>query len=312
MNDRTYEYLKTIIDSGSMTEAANKLYITQPALSQFIKRIETKVGIELFERGLHPLRLTEAGKVFMQSLEKIEIIKNKTIDLIQEMNDLKRGSLTIGTSYYRTYCFLSPIIKKYMEMYPGINIKLIEENTATLEFLAQQGKTDFSFGYLPVNLPNLDAFRLYEEEVFITTSRDHRLVKENKIKFPQELPFPVINAKELRNDSVIMMKKGQQLRTHFIEFEKLIDSKLDVILETYSMVTAQRLVSEGIGITILPFKMALSSKAPVAYFQTSPTLSKRTAVIYYSSLYPLKKPAVKFIELIQEYIDTPFSENTID
>ena len=312
MDEQTYTYLKTVINNGSITEAANKLYITQPALSQFIKRIEEKAGIELFERDFHPLRLTEAGKVFMQSLEKIEIIKNKTIDIIQEMNNLERGSLTIGTSYYRTYYFLPPIIKKYMKMYPGINIKLIEENTATLESLAQQGKTDFSFGYLPVKLPNLDTLKLFEEEIFIAIPRDHRAVKKNNIQFPQKLPFPVIDVNELRNDSVIIMKKGQQLRTHFIELEKLIDTKLNVILETDSMNAAQKFVSEGIGITILPFEMTLDNKAPVAYFQTSPALSRRTAIIYYSSLYPLKKPAVKFIELIREYIETFSPENSID
>ncbi|SJZ48395.1 LysR family transcriptional regulator [Garciella nitratireducens] len=312
MDERTYSYLKAIIDNGSISEAANKLYITQPALSQFIKRIEEKFGIELFERDFRPLRLTESGKVFMESLEKIKMIEKNTVDVIQEMNNLKRGSLTIGTSYYRTYYFLPPIIKRYMKRYPGIDIKLIEENTAILESLAQKGETDFSFGYLPVNLPNLDSFRLYEEEVFIATSRNHRLVKENNIQFPQKLPFPVIDVKELKNDSVIMMKKGQQLRKHFIELEKLMDAKLNVILETDNMWTAQKLTSEDIGITILPCEMALRSKDPLAYFQTSPPLSKRTAIIYYSSLYPLKKSAVKFIELMREYIETFYSENNID
>ena len=80
MKNRNYEYVNTVYQEGSFSKAAQKLFVSQPALSASIKKIETELyGIPLFNRGVNPITLTPAGQFYLESMRKIAAIEEEIL-----------------------------------------------------------------------------------------------------------------------------------------------------------------------------------------------------------------------------------------
>lgn len=306
MSNTDYEYIKAVLEYGSITEASKKLFISQSALSQYIKRIETKTGIKIFDRDLSPLRLTEAGEIYFSSLEEIKSIEEETLKRIEDLNNMKRGEVIIGATDYLTYYFLSKVLREFNHKYPGISIKLLEGKTSGLNQSAQAGECDFAISYDISNIDELTNINLYQEEVYIALPLDHPIVEKYKIPKNQEGDFPVIDAKLLKNNKIIRMKKGQNLRLIFSELDKYTANSLETILETDSMYLAIKFVSEGLGISIIPRSMALDNNLDCVFVKTNPPLSKRTIMIHYNSTRRLNKPAKILISMLKDFAEKNF------
>lgn len=305
MSATDYEYINAILECGSITDAAKKLFISQSALSQYIKRIEVKLGIDIFDRNFSPLKLTEAGEIYFRSLTDIMAIEEDTLKQIEELNNLKRGEVVIGSTDYLSYSLLSKVLKKFNEKYPGIDIRLLEGKTSELNQAALEGKCDFSLSYAAAQKAELTDIKLYQEEVYVALPLDNSAVKKLNIKYPQK-EIPTIDAKYLRYKKIIGMKKGQNLRSIFSQLNMFTESTLTTILETDSMNLAMKFVAEGLGISLIPSGMAMDNKLECIFVKTKPELNKRTIMIHYNSTRKLKKPAEILMTMLEEFVKENF------
>ncbi len=97
--EKNGEYIKAIAELRSISLAAEKLGISQPALSSFLKKKESEIGAVLFDRSKQPLELTEAGSVYMDYLDRMSILKNEMSQNIADIEGMKTGHLTIGGAW---------------------------------------------------------------------------------------------------------------------------------------------------------------------------------------------------------------------
>lgn len=300
----TYLYLSTILEKGSFTEAAKTLFIAQPSLSQYVKRIEQEVGTELFIRNSTPLQLTEAGKIYMDAEKTILNIKSQVDNQILEILEMKRGQITIGSSHYRSMFLLTKAIPEFKAKYPQIEIKLEEGGTEYLEDCAVNGTTDFSIVLLPLKHAELTYDILFEEEILIAMSPVHPLAQHIDLSIPQQPPYPVLDFSLLQNESFIIMKKGQNLRRSFFELCQISNIQPPIVMQTDDMPTAQSLAATGIGVTIVPDQLVKSNLYTVApfYFSIKQKIPKRKVVVVYSSLRPMSKAAKAFWETLKETV----------
>lgn len=302
MSNTDYEYISAILETGSITEASKKLFISQSALSQYIKRIEVKLGIEIFDRKISPIKLTEAGEIYYNSLAEIIAIEEDTLNQIEDLNNLKRGEIVIGATDYLTYCLLSKVLKDFNEAYPGISIRLLEGKTRNLNLAALEGECDFSISYSVLNNDDLVNIDLYQEEVYVALNHKDDLVKDFGLVYPQK-EVPEIDAKLLKNKKIIGTKKGQSLRSIFAQLNKYTDNTLETILETNSMYLAMKFVAEDLGISLVPSGMAKDNTHEECVFvKTKPALNKRTIMIHYNRTRKLKKPAAILIDMLRDYV----------
>ena len=126
MEDRAFYYIQKILEEGSISQAAKRLFIAQPSLSQYIKRIENDLGAELFEKNAKPAKLTGAGQIYLQTEQKIHQLRQQRKNQIDDLFDLKIGHLTIGSSNYRSMYLLTSVLPVFKQRYPGISISLEE------------------------------------------------------------------------------------------------------------------------------------------------------------------------------------------
>lgn len=311
MSSTDYEYITAILGYGSITEASKKLFISQSALSQYVKRIELKLGIEIFDRDFYPLKLTAAGEIYYKSLVDIMKIEENALNQIEDLNNLKRGEVVIGVTDYLAYYLLSKVLSEFNRSYPGIKIKLFEGKTRDINLATLDGTCDFSITYDVLSKDGMTNIKLYEEEVYIAMPVNNPIAKTLDITYPQE-EIPTIDIKLLKNSKIIGMKKGQNLRHIFRQLDKYTDNSLETILETDSMYLANKFVAEGLGITIIPSAMAMDNKLECVFVKTNPELSKRTVMIHNNSARKLNKPAEILIEMLNDYVKNNFEERQQD
>lgn len=300
--NNNYLYITALLEKGNFTEAAKSLFIAQPSLSQYIKRIEDEIGTELFIRNTKPLQLTDAGIIYLDAQRMINKIRKQAEDQINELNDLQRGSVTIGSSHYRSIFLLTKAIPLFMEKYPNIEVKLEEGRTDYLQDCAINGITDFSIVLTPVKSDILVSEYLFEEKIVVAINKEHDTIKDLNISYPQEEPYPIIDFKVLRDESFIVMKQGQHIRNSFFELCELSNFTPHIIMETDDMATAQSLAATGIGVTIVPDVLARSNLNTVepAYLCIQQKINPREVIAVYNSKRPMSKAARAFLALIKE------------
>lgn len=149
INYEAYKIFYTVAIHGSISKAADALYISQPAITKCIQKLESELGITLFNRSPKGVTLTENGKVFFDFIKNgVESFMNGEHKLTS-LKNLDSGVIKIGASATVTKYFLLPFIEKFHELYPNIDISITNHLTHTLISLLKNGSLDL----LIVNLP---------------------------------------------------------------------------------------------------------------------------------------------------------------
>ena len=92
-------YVYTIWQQGSFSKAAEKLYLTQPTLSMAIRKLEKELGVPLFDRKHHPLKLTEAGEIYLDTARKIRQLEREQTQKLQDIQNLVTGTIRLGGTH---------------------------------------------------------------------------------------------------------------------------------------------------------------------------------------------------------------------
>ena len=113
MNMKQFKYALVLANEKSFSRAAESLGISQPSLSQYLKKIETEVGARLFDRSGSEVRLTDAGRAYIEAGKKILDIEHQMEGRISDINNNIEGSISVGVSPYRTISIMPEIIKEF-------------------------------------------------------------------------------------------------------------------------------------------------------------------------------------------------------
>ena len=302
MDYRQIKYVLKVAEELSFSQAAKKLYIAQPSLSQCIQRLEKKLGVLLFDRTATPLRLTFAGELYIETAKQILDLNAQLIQQMDDIVDLKIGRLTIGSSPFRSTYLLPQVLPIFQKQYPGIEIVLAEGTTAELEEFTLNGTTDFSIVLLPLAKEIFAYEPIMTEKLLIALSPHHPLSKQYKDSNSNQPPWPKIKFSQLKEVPFILMKHGQRLHQTLLDLCAQAGFKPKIILESQSMEAAQSLVVAGLGATLLPdtlVRLRHMSEHP-CYFSIEEPLSTRTAVIAYRKGKYLSKAARLFISLMKD------------
>ena len=138
------------------------------------------------------MKLTDAGKIYLETEQKIFQLYRQRNNLIADLLKLKKGHLSIGSSNYRSTYLLTSILPVFKERYPGISISLEEGITEELEDRALSGTTDFSIVLLPLSYPLLSYEELFTEEIVFGIAAKSSPVQE--YRFRKSIPRPILQS----------------------------------------------------------------------------------------------------------------------
>lgn len=173
MNIQYYYNFVTIVESGSLTAAAEKLHIAQPALSNQIKALEQKYGTRLFYRGARKLELTDAGAILYQKAKFLCEVEIEAKNEIASGFSGQRGTLRLGISYSISNPKLIDLVTDFCLLYPDTDIKILEGDYTELMKLLQNGVVEAVITRsIKIQQENFDLVHMEEDDVVAVYAPD--------------------------------------------------------------------------------------------------------------------------------------------
>ena len=167
MDLKQMEYFIAIADTGSISNAARKLHMSQPPLSLQMKNLEEELGTTLFLRDCRHITLTETGKIFYKRAKGILALSKATVDEIADSK--QKRSFHVGITP-TTVTFFLPYLEKLLKKYPNIHFEIYDEDTFTLVDLLKNGAIEAACIRTPVTLSNISSISLKKENMIIASN----------------------------------------------------------------------------------------------------------------------------------------------
>ena len=139
MNFQNMEYFMMAAETGNITRAAERLHISQQALSDCISRMESELGCRLFERR-QGLELTYGGRQYRAAVKRMLDLYKQTVVMLNDINENIRGELRVGISYTRGQAILPMVLPEFVRRFPLVELSVQEDSTQMLESLLERGE----------------------------------------------------------------------------------------------------------------------------------------------------------------------------
>lgn len=178
---RQLNYLTTIAEEGSFTRAAEKLFVTQSALSQQIQKLEDEVGLPLLERAPRHIRLTAAGKLLSVRAHNIFKELSNAEVAIQELQGIQRGSLAVGVVQTINHYLVPQVVAQFIRDYPNIEIHIQELRADDIEARLRSGELQLGIGFMPLESADIEAELIFTEDLVLIVANDHPLAAQQQV-----------------------------------------------------------------------------------------------------------------------------------
>lgn len=277
--------LKTLIhvaELGSLSKAADRLHIAQPALSRQVRLLEKELGAELFQRHGRGMVITEIGRQVLE--HAVQIMAE--LDQIRNVPGRARGSLKgevrVGTTPTVAEIVTVPLVRKVQETHPQLRVRLTAAYSGYLLDWLQRGELDLAVSYNPQPLKSLSIIPILMEDLLLVSAGPQR--RRSK----QPVPFA-----RLATERLVLPSHGHGLRVIAEECARKAGIELSATVEADSFGAMIDLIRNGFGSTILPL-------APIYSMVQSGVLNAS----------PLKEPAPERKMVIAYPADRPVSPAT--
>ena len=270
MELRQLEYFLMVSDLASFTRAAERLYVSQPAVTNAVRSLEEELGIQLLDRSQRKVTLTAEGKIFHRHIQNIMRGISTTLNEINDLKSHNRGHLVIGVTPLAGIASTSRLLAEFRAAYPNINICFAEHDVGQLLELLHADKLDFAFVF---DLTEQERTRLNElplprEELMVCCARKHALSRRNSITLA-----------ELTEESFILMESTCLFRQILVKHFEEADSMPPVCMEIAQVQLLKSLVAENAGISILPESL-IEHDGNLSAVPLTPSIYLHPSVVY--------------------------------
>ena len=305
------DYVYSVYKERSFTKAAQRLCISQPALSATIKKLENKLGFPIFDRSGKQIRPTVLGEKYIRAAEQVLLIQKNLERELDDLVNLRRGSILLGSTNYIVSNVLTHVLKNFGSKYPDIEMQIRVEQSTVLRELLASGLLDIVIDNALVKEPDHNYIPLFRERVLLGVPS--ALPINEKLKACQ-LPvhtlqdpdcdyeaMPKVDIASFADEDFILLKHGNKMRqiAGSIFAEKGISPK--ICFEFDQLVTSVSFAENGFGICFLTdtvLKYVGPGKDMVYYLPDSTTTSRHLYVMHKKNKY-LSTACREFIDLLQ-------------
>lgn len=278
----------------NMTKAAESLFVSQSALSQYVARLEQELGTPLFLRSKGELTLTPAGKLYVDAAHKVVQIQQDLYKNIAALNN--RGHIVVGVTSNWGLRMLSEIIPQFKMQYPEMSIELTETNVPALKRMLMDKTIDIGIAAAPDPSPFGELTQiLRQEEVFLAVPHTHPYVQTHPQK---DLTIETL-IDNFRNDNFLLSKKGSSLRQLCEQLFHSYGFAPAAFCETNSITATRNMVAGGNGVAFIPESCSVDRER-IHYYSLTPALYRLNLFIQRKD-WVQNEPEKQFVEHILRY-----------
>ncbi|QPG04292.1 LysR family transcriptional regulator [Salinimonas marina] len=229
-----------VAESTTFAEAAEKLHITQPALSSAIKKMEEQLGGKVFSRSTRRVQLTPEGRTLLPRARRLLDEWDDTFDEIQNLFAVKQGRLTIAAMPSFAESYLPRILAQYHHRYANIRLSILDVvMEETLQAVAS-GRSELGFTFRPENCDGFCFEPLFDDAFMAVLYPDHPLANQAAVSFAQLLKSPFI-----------AMNRGSAVR-QWTEQCAARHGQLKIVAETGQLGSVGQLIAKRLGVSVMP------------------------------------------------------------
>ncbi len=253
MNIKDLKYLVAVADHGHFGRAAKACFVSQPALSMQIMKLEESLGLPLLERTNKSVLLTDHGVLIVERARHILSQIEEVRDIAKSAKDPFSGEFKLGVFPTLAPYLLPLIIPTLSKIYPKLKIYLIEEQTPVLIEQLKLGKIQAALLAHPVIEKGFQSTLLFEEEFLLATPTTHSLAKLKTVK-----------QYDLENKNLLLLEEGHCMRDQALALCHKMQASETQNFRATSLETLRHMISAGVGTTLMP-KLACNTSKNIAY-----------------------------------------------
>jgi len=300
MEIRHLKYFITIVEEGKISQAAKRLNMAQPPLSQQLKFLENELGVTLFDRHTRKLLITEEGKLFYKRAKEILDFMNGSIEEVRELSEGTRGTLSIGTIASLGAKLLPERIRDFQIHYPEVQFQVWEGDPNRIMELVENRIIELGIVRFPINHRIFEMINLPDEPIVVAMSK----------KWNEDNTLPNIQLAELKEKPLMLLRRqsGTSMYNHEMYTVDIVKSAClnagfepRIICESSDIMTLLNWANHDIGIALVPksaINLIPNTDLIFKEILDPPIMARPSALIWLKGRY-LSSTSRKFIEYFQ-------------
>ncbi len=289
---RQLRYLESLAETRHFGHAAQACAVSQPALSMQIKELEDELSVSLVERRRSGIELTAQGEEIARRARSILAAVRDLLDYAKHQEGVLSGVLKLGAIPSIAPYLLPSALPELLRRFPALSLQLRETMTSNLIHELLAGTLDLILVALPVDVPEVETFHLFDDRFILAT----KATKRN-----QRLRHA--NAEMLAHDRLLLLEEGHCLRDQALSYCHMVTPEARESFGASSLATIVQMVANGYGVTLLP-EMAIASEihagGDIRLLRFRAPEPKREIGLAWRKTSPRKRDFVQFGELLRE------------
>ena len=275
MNEKHMQYVLTVLKEGSFTNAAKKLYVSQPSLSQIIKTAESNLGAPIFDRSTDPITLTPAGQLYVEAARQVTTISTNLRKQVEELSKEEFGTILLGISVQRGMELLPELYPRFKKRFPHVGLELHEQGSATMEKSVLEGEVGIALLTTFPRHEELVYDLIQEEKLVLIVNRECELAK-------RIAPGTPIDILEARDETFISSQSGHSVRTIQDSLFITRDMKPKIDLVTISIEVGKHVVAASPVVMACPDSYVETGNSPDSAYFSYPILGVENPRHFYA------------------------------
>lgn len=290
IDSRLLDMFSVVAEELHFGRAARRLFMTQPPLSQSIRRLEEQLDVLLLERSTRSVSLTPAGRELHRRVQQLQSEARAMVHAVQAVHRGLTGRLIIGLTPSAAYSDLSALLHAFRQRYPGVMLDLREMNSSEMPTALHRQRLDVAFLRPPFADPDLSPVTVYEEPLVLAIRQDHPLAQRESLSLPQVMQLDLIGY-------------DRQHSRYFSQIMQLVSARAGRparIVQESMIPSIMTLVEAGIGAALVPASLGRMRRDTLAYLPVS-GLGDLKAELLLARLPDNENPAIaNLLQLMRE------------
>ena len=279
-----------VAQSATFAEAAEKMHLSQPALSSSIKKLESQLGGRLFSRSTRKVQLSPEGQEFLPIAIRLLNDWDSALTDINNLFAMQRGKLSIAAMPSFAAGRLPQILGEFNSAWPNINLSVLDVVMEDVIQLVREGRVELGFTFENEQLEGLDFVPLINDQFIAVVPRDHQLADQKEITLG-----------DLLSNQFVAMNRGSSIRSWIDEYAHQQGVELDIVIEAGQLSTVGEFVRQGLGVSLVPgiCRSQMTNKGLNCIEVSDPNLCRKLGIIR-SGRKHLSVPAEALWEMVTD------------
>ena len=242
MDVRQLEMFRAVAEEGAFTRAAQRLNVSQSAVSRQLQLLEQELGTLLFHRTGRGVSLTAEGELLLGTAKRIDRDMQDVMARISETQNLQRGVVSLAGGMTVCLYILPKLLRKFRALHKEVELRVTSESSDTILRLIRNHQVDLALLTLPIVAADLEVQPVLKEEMVVVTAKKHPLGRERTIE-----------PRSLGRYPLVLYESGSNTRNVIDQFFREQEIPINVVMETENVEIIKAMVASGLGVSVIPY-----------------------------------------------------------